>query len=190
MAWNKLTNNSKRLSMALYRKIPNDPDPSYTKAKNAALRLLSYRARSENEVRRRLQDRFTNSAIEKALCSLRNQGLVNDSTFAKQWREQRERYRPKGPAIISQELRKVGGDREVIQDALSGFDSAANAYKAGSKYASKLSAANHTVFKRKLGGFLQRRGFNGEVLGQTVERIWSVLFDPLGGTINGDSQYD
>ena len=137
-----------------------------------------------------MQDRFTNSAIEKALCSLRNQGLVNDSTFAKQWREQRERYRPKGPAIISQELRKLGVDREVIQDALSGFDSAANAYKAGSKYASKLSAANHTVFKRKLGGFLQRRGFNGEVLGQTVERIWSELFDPLGGTINGDSQYD
>jgi len=176
--------------MALPRKIPIDPDPSCTKAKNAALRLLSYRARSESELRRRLQDRFTDSAIEKALCSLENQGLINDSTFAKLWREQRERYRPRGVAIISQELRRFGVNEEVIQDALSDFDSAAIAYKAGSKYASKLSVTNGTTFKRKLGGFLQRRGFNGEVLSQTVERIWSELFDPLNSTIDGDSQYN
>ena len=176
--------------MALSGKMPKDPDPSYTKARNAALGLISYRSRSESEVKRRLQGRFTDDAIEKTLGSLRDQGLVDDAAFAKQWREQRERSRPRGPAIISQELRRLGVDREVIQDALLDFDSAANAYKAASKYASKLSVEDGEAFRRKLGGFLQRRGFSGEVLGQTVERIWRESLDPLDSAIDGDSQYD
>lgn len=176
--------------MAISNKLPKDPDPSYTKAKNAALRLLSYRSRSESEVKRRLQGRYTADAIEQTLQSLRDQGLVDDVAFAKEWRDQRERFRPRGPAVISQELRKLGVDREVIKDALSDFDSEANAYKAGSKYAAKLSVEDGTSFRRKLGGFLQRRGFGGEVLGQTVERIWRELLDPLHSGVDGESQYD
>lgn len=176
--------------MAISNKLPKDPDPSYTKARNAALRLLSYRSRSESEVKRRLQGRFTEDAIEQTLESLRNQGLVDDAAFAREWRDQRERFRPRGPAVISQELRKLGVDREVIQDALSDFDSAASAYKAGSKYAARLSVEDGTAFRRKLGGFLQRRGFGGEVQGQTVERIWRELLDPLHSGVDGNSQYD
>ena len=176
--------------MALSNKLPKDPDPSYTKAKNAALRLLTYRSRSEKEIERRLQGRFTDDVIQRTLESLKNQGLVDDAAFAQQWREQRERFRPRGPALIRQELRKLGVDREVIQDALSEFDSAAVAYKAGSKYAAKLSVEDGTAFRRKLGGFLQRRGFGGEELSQTVERIWRELLDPLHSGVDGESQYD
>jgi SOS response regulatory protein OraA/RecX len=88
--------------------------------------------------------------------------------------------------VIRQELQKLGVDREVIREALSGFDSSANAYQAGSKYASKLSVDNAWDFRRKLGGFLHRRGFEGDVLGQTVERIWGELLDPLDGGVDGD----
>lgn len=152
-----------------------DSDPTYQKAKNAALRLLSYRSRSEKEVQRRLEGRFTEDVIDRTISDLRRQGLLDDVAFAKEWREQREKFRPRGPAVIRQELRKLGVDRDVIQDALSGFDSSANAYQAGSKYATKLSVANASDFKRKLGGFLYRKGFEGDVLGQTVERLWREL---------------
>ena len=48
---------------------PRDPDEnresSYIKAKNVALRLLSYRSRSEKEVQRRLEGRFTQEAVDR-----------------------------------------------------------------------------------------------------------------------------
>ena len=152
-----------------------DPESTYLKAKNAALRLLSYRSRSEKEVQRRLQGRFPEEAIDRTVSALRRQGLLDDVAFAKEWREQRERFRPRGPAVIKQELQKLGVDREIIRDALSDFDASANAYKAGSKYASKLSVDDANAFRRRLGGFLHRKGFEGDVLGQTVERLWREL---------------
>jgi regulatory protein len=165
-------------------------EPSYLKAKNAALRLLSYRPRSEKEVQRRLHGRFSEDAIERTMSDLRRQGLVDDEAFAKEWRRQREKFRPRGPAVIRQELQKLGVDREVIREALSDFDSSANAYQAGSKYARKLSVDDANVFRRKLGAFLHRRGFEGDVLGQTVERIWRESFDLLDGSVDGEGQYD
>ena len=161
-------------------------EAQYTKAKNAALRLLAHRPRSEAEVRRRLQDRFSGEAIDQTLADLRRQGLLDDAAFARQWREQRERFRPRGPGLIRQELRRLGVDRDVIREALSGFDAAANAYRAGLKYAAKLSVEDSAAFRRKLGGFLHRRGFDGEVLGQTVERLRRELFDPLHGSVDAD----
>ena len=116
--------------------------------------------------------------------------MLDDASFAKEWREQRERFRPRGPAVIRQELQRLGVDREVIRETLSDFDASANAYQAGAKYAAKLSLDDPITFKRKLGGFLHRRGFEGEVLGQTVERVWRELLDPLDGGVDGDGQYD
>jgi regulatory protein len=113
--------------------------------------------------------------IERTVSDLRRQGLLDDAAFAKEWREQRERFRPRGPAVIRQELQKLGVDREVIREALSDFDASANAYQAGSKYASKLSIEDANDFRRRLGGFLHRKGFEGDVLGRTVEQLWREL---------------
>ena len=158
---------------------PQDPaedsESSYLKAKNAALRLLSYRSRSVKEVQRRLQSRFSGDVIDRTVSDLRRQGLLDDLAFAKAWREQRERFRPRGLAVIRQELQKLGVDRDVVREALSDFDTSTNAYQAGSKYASKLSLADGNDFRRRLGGFLHRKGFEGDVLGQTVERLWREL---------------
>ena len=165
-------------------------ESSYSKTKNAVLRLLSYRSRSESEVRRRLQDRFTEDAIDCVVSDLRTKGLLDDVSFAKEWRERREMFKPEGRAAIRQELQRLGVAREVVQETLAGIDESSNAYRAGSKYATKLSLDNRTAFKRKLGGFLYRRGFRGEVLGQTVEQLWRELFDPLDSCVDGNGHYN
>ncbi|MCH7522694.1 MAG: RecX family transcriptional regulator, partial [Chloroflexi bacterium] len=84
-----------------------DANSTYVKAKNAALRLLTYRSRSEAEIRRRLQGRFTGEVIDRILADLRRQGLLDDAAFAREWREQREKFRPRGPGIIRQELQRL-----------------------------------------------------------------------------------
>ena len=81
-------------------------------------------------------------------------------------------------------------DQEIIRETLSDFDESSSAYRAGYKYAAKLSLDNRSVFKRKLGGFLHRRGFRGDVLGQTVEQLCRKLFDPLSRYVDCDGQYD
>lgn len=176
--------------MARAPRLPEDIESLYIKAKNAAQRLLTHRPRSEAEIRRRLQGRFTGEVIDHTLLDLRRQGLLDDAAFAREWREQREKFRPRGPRVIRQELQRLGVDLEIIREALSGFDAAANAYRAGSRYAAKLPAGDETVFRRKLGGFLHRRGFDGDVLGETVERLRRELFDPLHGQIHSDAQSD
>ena len=161
-------------------------DSTYVMAKNAALRLLSYRSRSEAEIRRRLQERFTNEIIDRTLSDLRRQGLLDDPVFAREWRAQREKFRPRGPGMIRQELQRLGVDRQVIRDALSNFDASVNAYQAGSRYATKLPLEDAAVFRRRLGAFLHRRGFEGDVLGPTVERLWQELSDPLHSNVDPD----
>ena len=161
----------------------NQNDTSSLKAKSAALRLLSYRARSEKEICLRLQARFTEDVIHRTISALRDQGLLNDMSFAREWREKREKFKPRGAAIIKRELRQLGVDSNIIQETLSDFDDSSSAYKAGSKYANKLSLDDGSIFKRKLGRFLHQRGFYGEVLGLTIERIWRELLD------QSDSRY-
>ena len=167
-----------------------DPDSSCLKARNSALRLLSYRSRSEKELGLRLRGRFTEEAINQTIATLRDQGLLNDMSFAREWKENRERFKPRGAAVIRRELRELGVGSDIIQETLSDFDASSNAYKAGSRYAAKLPIDDRSVFKRKLGGFLYRRGFHGEVLGQTVDRIWRELLDPLDRDVQRDGQYD
>ena len=165
-------------------------EAQYIKAKNAALRLLTHRQRSETEIQRRLKANFSSEVIDRTISDLRHQGLLDDAAFAREWRNSREKFRPRGAGVIRQELQRLGVDREVIQDALSDFDSASNAYQAGSKYVRKLSLEDAAVFRRKLGGFLQRRGFGGEVIGQTINRLWDELLDPLNSHVDGDGQRD
>ena len=170
---------------------PNTTPPDdYLKAKQAALRLLAYRPRAVEELRRRLKERFSEAAVEQTLAGLQTQGLLDDAAFAREWRRQRERRRPRGPAIISNELRRLGVDSEVVQEALADFDAAENAYRAAARYASRLSQKDFSEFKRKLWGFLQRRGFDGSVARQTVDRLWQELFDSTDGQVDRDSDED
>lgn len=60
---------------------------------NAAIRFLGYRPRSESELRGRLLRRgFGLNVIDPVIARLSEQGLVDDSTFAQFWTENRESF--------------------------------------------------------------------------------------------------
>jgi regulatory protein len=151
------------------------------------LRLLGYRGRSEAEVRRRLGPRYDVQTIERVITSLTEQGYLDDAAFAAQWRSSRERRRPRGKSLLRQELRGKGIPDETIKEALEDFDGLGNAYRAGQSLASRLAGGDFTKFRQRLWSLLQRRGFEGSVIRETVQTLWQELANPLNGGVDTET---
>ena len=163
------------------------PEPGYPTAMDAAYRFLSYRPRSEAEVRRRLSRRFPPDLVDRVIEGLRNQNYLNDEEFALRWRIHRERLHPRGRRVLQQELSRFGVDREVIDQALVGIEEEENAYRAALKLAAKLITKGCTkeALGSKLYPYLQRRGFGYSQARDTVDRLWRELAaHPLDGQVN------
>jgi regulatory protein len=151
---------------------------SVEEAYGLALDYLSYRPRSRSEVERHLGKHGASQAqIEAALDRLEQAGLLGDEEFARFWVENRERFRPRGPAALRYELRSKGVGQEAIEQALEALDPPESAYQAASKKARLLSGLDQATFSRKLVEYLVRRGFGYEVARETANRHWAELED-------------
>jgi regulatory protein len=146
----------------------------YHKCHDAAIRLLGVRPRSEDELRQRLQRRgFESDYVDKAITRLKEQGLVDDSAFAQYWKDNRQTFRPRSRRATALELKRKGIDSAVIDAAVSGIDDGESAYRAALSRARRLALSDFEVFRRRLGEYLVRRGFDYDTIQQTVNRIWS-----------------
>ncbi len=144
------------------------------KAYQRALNFLSYRVRTETEIRRNLKKHDTpESVIEEVLERLRRNNLVDDLHFASAWVENRSEFRPRGRRALQSELRQKGVDQEVIEEALQSLDEGELAYRAAKKNARKYLRFEWPEFRKKLLAFLARRGFNYGVAAPIVERVWA-----------------
>jgi regulatory protein len=152
-------------------------NPILIQAKDAALRLLSYRARSEAEVRRRLSRRYPPDVIEKVISNLHQTGQLDDETFTRFWVQNREQHRPRSRKVIRQELLRLGVSGDLVRETLEGFDEEANAYRAGWKVGQRLASRSDSEeqFRQRLSEYLKRRGFGYGVTVATVNQIWHEL---------------
>jgi regulatory protein len=77
------------------------------RAYQQAMLFLSYRARSESEIRKNLRKHeIPEAVIEETLERLRQDGLANDSQFASAWVENRNAFRPRSRRLMAMELRR------------------------------------------------------------------------------------
>lgn len=147
-------------------------EDTWQKAYAAALNFLSYRPRSEDEVRRYLIRRKVSPNLsERLLARLRQNKLIDDEEFARYWVENRETFSPRSGRALRSELRSKGIDDDTIASNISGDDSEA-AYHAAQKKERTLTSADRETFRRKLLSFLQRRGFGYDTARETVDRVW------------------
>jgi regulatory protein len=139
-------------------------------------RLLSYRPRSESEIRRRLREAgFAPETIDAAVDRLRKSGQVDDVAFARFWVENRAEFRPRGARMVESELRSKGVDREVVREALAQDDLAPpeeQAYRVASKAARRLAGESEGEFRRHLFAYLGRRGFDYDIVSTVTKRLW------------------
>jgi len=138
--------------------------------------FLSYRARSEKEIRQNLlKHEMPEEVIEETLERLRKAELANDNEFARAWVENRNTFRPRSKKALAIELRQKGLDDETIRASVSNVDEEALAYETASKRAIRLKALEWNEFRKKLSEFLIRRGFSYSIAAPTVSRIWSEV---------------
>ena len=140
---------------------------------NSALVFLGYRPRSEAEVRLRLQkNKYAEAEIESVIARLKSSGLLNDTAFAEFWTENRINFKPRGQRMLKSELRNKGVEAGIITGAVEGIDELENARRAAAAKCRTLAVTDYQVFKNKLGGYLQRRGFDYGVISKIVKEAW------------------
>lgn len=141
---------------------------------DAALHFLSYRPRSEMEIRKKLQQRgFVIEVIDQVIDKLKQQQIIDDADFAKFWTENRMSFSPKSRAMIKLELRRKGIDNQIVEKETFNLDDSIGAYKAASKLAWKLKSLKQGEFYSRLTGHLRRRGFDYDVIKEVVGKLWS-----------------
>ena len=140
-----------------------------------ALRLLSYRPRTEREVRDRLARRFPQDIVLGVVEALRAEGLLDDARFASQWTEGRSARNPRSARMIARELQAKGVDASLAEEAVREVDDEESAYRACQKYARTGGRPDDAAFQRRLLGYLGRRGFSQSVSRRAIRRLTDEL---------------
>ena len=146
------------------------------KGYQGALRLISRRPHAEQEIRRKMQRRgLSRSVQESVLNRLRSAALLDDAEFARIWVENRIAFRPRSTRALAIELRQKGISKEEIDSALEDFDEAEAAYQAGRKAAHRWKNTSEEEFRKKVGGYLSRRGFSYSMITSVISRLMSEI---------------
>jgi regulatory protein len=160
-------------------------DGIYESLINASIRFVSFRPRSEHELRayidRKLKKEHTtvNAVIEQVVVRMRDLGYLDDRKFARWWVEQRQSFKPKGNRLLQMELRAKGIPQDVITDVLSApvdgetvaEHQLAGALVALEKKISVWRAYPSDVKQKKAYDFLRRRGFDTMTISRVVDAI-------------------
>ena len=174
-------------------------DDTKWRTRQAALHLLAYRPRAEQELRVRLRSKgFPNASVEWCLHLLEEEGLIDDHNFASAFVLSRIRLRPRGRFRLTQELREKGVSAEIAEQAIdqafsneetSEQDLARAAARSwldrqGSTLieglASTDSSKERERARRRLHAFLSRRGFGSEVIRVGMEEAESGAREAVG----------
>ncbi|MFQ5798137.1 MAG: RecX family transcriptional regulator [Bacteroidota bacterium] len=153
------------------------------KAKEKAMRLLSYRARSEKEIRDRLKKAsYRAPIVDEVVDALTRSGLLDDATFARMYAHDTMARKPFGKQLLRQQLRGRGVAKEIIEKLI------AELYTPQTEESFALSLAKkHLVRslrsppakklqdlvkqKKRLADYLVRRGFDWETVSSVVSKL-------------------
>lgn len=148
-----LANNQEITQIELTKIIENS---NFGKAFNAAVNFLSYRPRSEFEIRQYLKRKKVED-IDGIIIRLKDLGQINDEEFAKWWVDQRSTFRPKGKRALEMELRRKGVKVKVTVNE--------------EDLAMKVLKKKLPLEKEKIFRYLAGRGFSYDTIESVIEKL-------------------
>jgi regulatory protein len=156
---------------------------SVASAKNAAMRFLSYRPRTEREIRNKLREtEHAEGDIESVVQDLKRAGLIDDRAFAKMYIRDTRAARPSGPILLKQKMILLGINKETIEEALretmADVSQEDEATEAAKKFLAQSGKSGRKVdperLRSRLTGLLARRGFSWDVIGRVVQKTLTL----------------
>lgn len=144
---------------------------SQDKAKAFALKLLSYRQRSEYEIRDRLLRKgFGPELIENLLNDLRASGLIDDKEAAKSFFRVAKDSRLLGCRAIKEYLLKRGISSELIDEVTEGLDEMDSAMRAAKKWLRR-QRIDEPVLEERFKKFMLRKGYSMDTINNLIKQL-------------------
>ena len=143
----------------------------------SALRMLAMGPRSEHDLRQRLSRRrgFRREAVDAAVARMRDLGYLNDEAFARLYVESRQSSTPRSRRALAFELNRKGVNREHTEAALEEYSDSDAAFEAAQRRLRALRGLDKVAFQRRLGTFLNSRGFGYGVARSAIDRCWQLV---------------
>jgi regulatory protein len=159
-----------------------DPEARLQHARDVAWTALNRRERTVTEMARLLAaKRVEPAAIETVLAELREQGYLDDASYAQRFAEDRRRLDAWGAERIERKLLSLGIDRELIAAAIGEQDGAGEMEAALEILARRFPQPPQTPRERDRAlGVLLRKGYGLELAHDALRRHAGVrdeLFD-------------
>jgi regulatory protein len=149
---------------------------NFEKLYKKSLHFLSFRPRSEKEIRVYLKKNNAQEQVaEKIIESLRISKFLDDAEFTRWWFEQRTKINPKSTRIIKIELLQKGIDKEMVQDLLSENKNLdlESARKIAAKKYERIKHLEKKKVYEKLFRFLGSKGFDYDIIKEVIDQIFS-----------------
>ena len=152
-------------------------EKKFDKAFGYALRLLKIRQRSEKELKDKFRlKKFPQEISDEVIKRLKQEGLVNDASFAQAWVNTKMLLRPSGPIRLRYELRQKGITPQIIEDVLEGlkekYDLEKEALELVKRKLASSKVKDKLKVRRRLHDYLKRRGFSSEVIFSCLQEIF------------------
>lgn len=146
----------------------NSPQKKFT---DFALKLLSYRPRSEHEISFRLKiKKASPEQIDQILSKLKKLKFLDDHEFCLWWQRQRDEFRPRSAIILRLELFKKGVSKEIIEASLD-FSHETELNRANNAFHKKFKRISKKINQKqrdKIIRFLSSRGFSWSIISQVI----------------------
>jgi regulatory protein len=142
-----------------------------------ALRMLTARARSENQLREKLlaKEWLDHSLLDECIARLKELGYINDRSFAHNYALSRLHNRAIGKSRLARELTEKKVSREIIEQTLETvFEEVAEddlLEKAIEKHIRLHGAPNDPKSAKRIFAHLMRRGFQYDLIARRLRSI-------------------
>lgn len=150
---------------------------------NRALRFLSFRPRSEKEMRDYFKKKQVDPLVsQKIIDKLKENKFLNDMEFARWWVEQRTLIKPRAWRIIKIELKQKGISSEIIEELNINSESEEKndltmAIELAQKRLPRYKNLSRQEIYQKMGRFLISKGFDYDTVKRSIDEVFSKEYN-------------